>query len=307
MPRQVSLLAATVALVMVTAGCIGGPLASADADSDATPTTWEKPAPPATCSDGNSDNSTPADEIISQIEEDQQTIKGFQATIDRKTAIELTNGSTINRTTTQQLAVDYAHTPVRVRQEAIPTSGEKWDLELWNESNHIQYNSDEHRYWFKPRDDGPHRFGSHYSQNDMAWAGTFTVLQRENAATYCGVETVNGRDAYVLHFSAKPHPNGPTSTPTAYFVTQTFWFHKESGLLLKHVAHKPVRRFNHSVSEYSNSEEREEGGIRDDDGDTIYLDDKTRTLRLRNVSINPTWNGTFQFNLPEEAKPVGAS
>ncbi|UPV75987.1 hypothetical protein M0R89_07980 [Halorussus limi] len=295
---------AALALLLVAAGCVGGLSGKTGTTTDAPDSTV-----PTTDTTSTTDSAgTPtAAEILQRVQEKQRSVEGYSATLSYGTNISLTNGSSLSRQHSERLAVRYGNdsAPSFYRRVSL-SDGDRRRVEVANADQFVSYNVTGERYRYTERS-GEDQFGQHYSLDEVDWAGDPEALMRENHASYEGTETVNGREAYVVTFEAKEHPNGPESTATAYFAEQTYWFDTETGILLKHVAHKPVRRFNQAMSEYRDPR-NDTGGFRDDNGDdAVYLEHKVRTTQLSNLTVNPEFeSGTFEFAPPEDAQPVGA-
>ena len=306
LPSRSAVLGLALACLLVTSGCVGsspGRSATTDDSSPAAPTTDEATTGAGTI--GDSPGNLTAEEVLQRVQKKQRTVDGYSATVVRRTEITLTNDSSIARNRSERLAVKYGNdtAPASYRRVSL-RDGERRRVDLANAEHRISYNVTGERYRYDERT-GDH-FGPHYSLDELRWAEKPVVLLRENTATYEGNETVNGREAYVITFTAK-NRNEEGVTQTAYFDEQTYWFDTETGVLLKHVAHKPVRRFNTAVSEYRDHE-NDTGGFRDENGeDAVYLEHKVRTTVLTNLTVNPDFPaGTFAFDPPDDAQPVGA-
>lgn len=287
--------------MLLVTGCVGsipGESPTTEGSSPTVPTA-------GTDTTGDASGNLTAEKILQRVQENQQEIEGYRATIVRRTRITLTNGSSILRNRSERRAVQYGNdtAPAFYRQVSL-YDGERRRVYVANDEHHVSYDVPSERYRYDERTDD--HFGSHYSLDEHDWAERPEVLLRENRATYEGIETVNGREAYVITYTAK-NRNEEGVTQTAYFDTQTYWFDVETGILLKHVAHKPVRRFNHAVSEMRDPR-NDTGGLRDEDGeDAVYLEHKVRTTVVTNLSVNPDFPaGTFTFEPPADAQPMGA-
>lgn len=316
LPSRSAVLGLALACLLVTSGCIGG------SPGQSTTTEGATPAAPTTAADVTSapttDEGTSADaettdvdgnltakEVLQRVEEKQLAVEGYSATVVRRTDITLTNDSSISRERSERLDVQYGNDTAPSFYRGVSLyDGERREVEVANAEHYVTHNVTAERYRYDERTDD--HFGQHYSLDEVRWAESPEVLLRENHAAYEGVETVNGREAYVVTFTAK-NRNEEDVTQWAYFDRQTYWFDVETGILLKHVAHKPVRRFDRAVSEYRDPE-NDTGGIRDDDGeDAVYFEHKVRTTTVRNLTVNPDFpSGTFAFDPPADAQPVGA-
>ncbi|UPW02017.1 hypothetical protein M0R88_07955 [Halorussus gelatinilyticus] len=306
--RRFRSVVASVALaaLLVTAGCVGslsGGSPTTDAPESSPSPTADTPT--ADTADDASGDATAA-EIFERVQEKQRSVEGYSATVSYRTNISLTNGSSLSRQHAERLAVQYGNDSAPSFYRRVSFDDGDRRVEIANADHFVRYNATSERYRYTERS-GEDRFGQHYSLDEVNWAGSPEALFRENDATYEGTETVNGREAYVVTFEAKEHPNGPESTATAYFAEQTYWFDTETGILLKHVAHKPVQRFNRAISEYRDPR-NDTGGFRDDNGDdAVYFEHKVRTTEVSNLTVNPAFDaGTFEFDPPADAQPVGA-
>ena len=279
-----------VALLLVTSGCISNPT-----------------APPTDNTDDTGDESK-AKEIIDRIKENQRQIQSYRATSVRTTRLELSNGSTLISVEKHERAVEYGADATLIRDElsaggwTLASNGAPepalMQITVHNETNTSTYTADEHVYHVEPREPRADQPRS-YAKYGERIRTSFSTLLRENDATYRGTENVNGRDAYVLTFEATAHPNGPESTPTAYYSTQTFWYDTETGLLLKHTATKPPVGNQMSLQERRNPEQRHQTTTNED---AVYPETKTHTTIYRNITVNSEFSAdTFTLDPPENA------
>ena len=305
-PSRSALLGLTLAFLLVVSGCVGsspGQWATTDGPNPAAPTTSADATSDGTT--GDTAGNLTAEEVLQRVEEKQRAVEGYSATVVRRTDISLTNGSSITRERSERLDVKYGNDTAPAFYRRVSSyDGERRRVYVANAEHRVSYNVTGERYRYDERTDD--HFGSQYSLDELHWAEHPEVLLRENTATYEGIETVNGREAYVITFTAK-NRNEEGVTQLAYFDEQTYWFDTETGILLKHVAHKPVRRFNHAVSELRDPE-NDTSGFRDEDGENaVYLEHKVRTTVVTNLTVNPDFpTGTFAFDPPADAQPAGA-
>ena len=285
--RRGGLAALLFAALLVSSGCLG---ALSDESTPETPTTDEMTAA----------------KVIEEVQRKHENVTGFRATITQRTVVHLTNGSRWNRELTTKLAIDYSGDRTRFREVRVGPGGSR-RVTVANATNVTTYDAVANEYQVRPRDgDGSH-YGGSYSLDVAPWGTDLDALRKANNATYEGTATVADREAYVVSFTAARRANDSKSTPTSSFANQTFWFDTETGILLKHVTHKPVRQFNHTVREVRSPPNAT--GFGDYDGeDAVYLDRKVQTMVLSNVTVNPAFaNETFTFDPPADATriPVG--